>query len=109
MAAQGLCKGCAVGRIVNTLGRLVPRLMLRLLGPLSAGLAALFVWSAGLAAHARVSPPAQKVLNRARAVTGGESAWNAVRGLHETGQDGEARYERWLDPLRYGLRIETSS
>src|SRR5690606_34516299 len=82
--------------------------MLRLLPRLLAALAALFVWSVGQA-HAQVSPDAQQVLNRARAATGGAAAWNAARGFHETGQEGDARYERWLDPLRYGLRIETTS
>jgi hypothetical protein len=55
------------------------------------------------------SPPAvQRLLDRARAASGGR-AWNAVRGLHESGLDAGQRFERWLDPLRYGLRAETTT
>lgn len=61
---------------------------------------------AGGPAHAQNSPDAQRVLNRARAASGG-AGWNMLRGLHEVGQDDGVRYERWLDPLRYGVRTET--
>lgn len=57
-------------------------------------------------AQAQNSAAAQRVFDRARAATGG-AAWNSLRGLHETGVDGDVRYERWVDPLRYGLRVET--
>jgi hypothetical protein len=30
-----------------------------------------------------------------------------LRGWHETGRLGAVRYETWLDPIRYGLRVET--
>jgi len=73
-------------------------------------LAALAVWAvvAGGVAQAQNSPAAQRVLDRARAASGG-AGWNALRGLHETGQDDGQRYERWSDPLRYGARIETQT
>ena len=61
---------------------------------------------AGGVAHAQSSPAAQRVLDRARAASGG-AGWNTLRGLHETGQDGGQRYERWSDPIRYGARTET--
>ncbi|MBS0333904.1 MAG: hypothetical protein JSS35_14140 [Proteobacteria bacterium] len=57
------------------------------------------------AALAQYSHDAQAVIARARAASGG-TAWNALRGWHETGTDGELTYERWLDPLRYGMRVE---
>lgn len=59
------------------------------------------------AAHAQNSPAAQQVIDRARAASGGAKAWNGLRGLHEVGQEGGQRYERWVDPLRYGARTET--
>lgn len=67
--------------------------------------AALFV---GGVANAQNSPAAQRVFDRARAASGGK-AWNGLRGFHEIGQDGGVRYERWLDPLRYGDRTETQT
>jgi len=58
-------------------------------------------------AHAeRYSPAALAVLAQARAASGG-AGWNLLRGWHETGQDGGLRYEAWLDPVRYGMRVET--
>ena len=63
-------------------------------------------------AQAQYSRPAQRVLSQARAATGG-AGWNYLRGCHETGrqttgEDAEGQaYERWLDPLRYGQRLET--
>lgn len=69
-------------------------------------IAAAFVSLAGVA-HAQNSPAAQQVLDRARAATGGIKAWNALRGLHEVGQEAGQRYERWVDPLRYGARTDT--
>ncbi len=63
---------------------------------------------AGGVAQAQSSPAAQRVLDRARAASGG-AGWNALRGLHETGEDGGQRYERWSDPLRYGARTETQT
>jgi hypothetical protein len=67
-------------------------------------LTVVFVCLAG-AADAQVSSPAKRVIDRARAASGG-AGWNTLRGLHEVGQDGGVRYERWIDPLRYGLRME---
>lgn len=58
-------------------------------------------------AQAQNSPEAQRVLDRARVATGGAAAWNSLRGLHEIGRDPGGPFERWLDPLRYGIRIET--
>jgi hypothetical protein len=52
------------------------------------------------------SPAAQHVLDQARAAAGG-SGWNLLRGWHETGRREGRRYETWLDPVRYGLRVET--
>ncbi|HEX3699359.1 MAG TPA: hypothetical protein VHV27_01670 [Phenylobacterium sp.] len=64
---------------------------------------------AGPSAHAAqtigYSPAAQRVLTRARAAAGG-AGWNLLRGWHEVGLQGGVRYEAWLDPLRYGLRVE---
>ena len=71
---------------------------------LMAVLALALCW-AGAAAALNL-PGVLQVLNRARTASGG-AGWNSLRGLHEVGQDGDVRYERWLDPVRYGLRIET--
>jgi hypothetical protein len=51
------------------------------------------------------SPAAQRVLAQARQAAGG-SGWNLLRGWHETGHSDGVRYEAWIDPLRYGLRVE---
>jgi len=70
-----------------------------------AGLAA----AVGAQAEARgqgYSRDAQRVLSQARTASGG-AGWNFLRGWHETGRDGAAAYEAWLDPLRYGLRVES--
>ena len=67
---------------------------------------AALLFSAGAAA-AQHAPAAQRVVDRARAASGGP-AWTALRGLHETGSDNGAPYERWLDALRYGDRMETA-
>lgn len=48
---------------------------------------------------------AREVLAQARAASGG-AGWNLLRGWHETGHEGAVRYECWLDPLRYGMRVE---
>jgi hypothetical protein len=58
------------------------------------------------AAHAQSTPAAQQVFNRARAASGG-AAWNRILGWHEVGRDDGAPFERWVDPVRYGLRTET--
>lgn len=58
------------------------------------------------AAQAQYSRPAERVLARAFAATGG-SGWYVLRGWHETGRKGAVAYETWIDPLRYGLRTET--
>ena len=56
------------------------------------------------------SRTAQRVLAQARAAAGGKG-WNSLRGWHEVGVQGGVggglRYEAWLDPVRYGMRIET--
>jgi hypothetical protein len=51
---------------------------------------------------------AQQVLVRARAASGG-AAWNKLPGLHETGAENGAAYERWVDALRYGDRLSVSA
>ena len=58
------------------------------------------------AAQAQYSRAAQHVLSVARAASGG-AGWNQIRGWHETGRQGDVRYECWFDPLRYGMRVET--
>ncbi len=52
------------------------------------------------------SPAAQRVLAQARAASGG-AGWSLLRGWHETGHLGAAKYESWFDTLRYGMRVET--
>lgn len=69
--------------------------------------AAMFVLAG--AAEAQNSPAAQRVLDRARTASGGAAGWNMLRGLHEVGEEGGVAFERWLDPLRYGLRHETAT
>ena len=69
-------------------------------------LAVLLLTCAAAGAHADgYSRAAQQVIAQARAATGG-SGWNMLRGWHEVGQDGAVRYESWVDPLRYGQRVE---
>lgn len=69
-------------------------------------LPALAVPTAALAQH---GPGVQTVLERARAAMGGGRAWNGVRGLHEVGTEGGRPYERWVDFLRWGERVETGA
>jgi hypothetical protein len=52
------------------------------------------------------SHAAQSVISRAFAASGG-SGWYLLRGWHETGRRSGAAYESWIDPVRYGLRVET--
>src|SRR3569623_1308319 len=64
---------------------------------------------AASAAHAMTqgySRAAARVLNQARAAAGG-AGWNTLRGWHETGTRNGVAYEAWLDPVRYGMRVET--
>ncbi|HEX5263718.1 MAG TPA: hypothetical protein VFW13_09335 [Phenylobacterium sp.] len=69
--------------------------------------AGLFIACVAAAAHGQgYSPAAQRVLAQARAASGG-AGWSYLRGWHETGRQGGARYESWFDTLRYGMRIET--
>lgn len=70
---------------------------------LAVSLAAATAHAAGGIGYSR---DALRVLTQARAATGG-SGWNLLRGWHETGHRGALPYESWLDPLRYGMRIET--
>lgn len=51
------------------------------------------------------SRDAGRVLGRARAAAGG-AGWYMLRGWHETGHIAGLPYQRWLDPLRFGLRVE---
>ncbi|HEY8574006.1 hypothetical protein [Phenylobacterium sp.] len=71
-----------------------------------AAIAAALMWLAGPAEAQTTSAAAAQVVARHRAASGG-SAWNQLRGLHETGVEDGVRYEAWYDPLRYGVRIET--
>lgn len=68
-------------------------------------LGALAALAFGGAALAQYAPEAVRVLERARAASGGK-AWARVAGLHEIGTEGGFRYERWADPLRFGLRTD---
>jgi len=52
------------------------------------------------------STAARQVIERARAASGG-AGWYQIRGWHETAIQGGVRYETWIDPIRYGLRIES--
>lgn len=51
------------------------------------------------------SRAALQVLARARAASGG-SGWNMLRGWHIAGRQGAARFEIWIDPVRFGMRTE---
>ncbi|MDZ4374579.1 MAG: hypothetical protein U1C74_24595 [Phenylobacterium sp.] len=64
------------------------------------------VFAAPTAAQAQYGPGVPAVLERARAAMGGNAAWAAVRGFHETGSEGGQPYQRWIDTLRYGERTE---
>jgi hypothetical protein len=64
------------------------------------------VW--GGSAQAQHEPAVKRVLDRARAASGG-AAWSKVAGLHEVGSEAGLRYERWVDPLRYGVRTEVQT
>lgn len=97
----------AARRIIDKLARLVRRMRIPSVRKVSAALAVAVFGLDGGAAQAQNSPAAQQVLDRAREASGGARGWNTLRGLHETGQDGGVRYERWTDPLRYGDRTET--
>lgn len=64
---------------------------------------------ATVAAEARAqgyTPAADRVIAQARKAAGG-AAWYRLRGWHETGREGGVAYESWIDPVRYGLRLET--
>jgi hypothetical protein len=51
------------------------------------------------------SRDAERVLAEARTAAGG-AGWYLLRGWRETGHVAGVPYERWLDPLRFGLRVE---
>lgn len=74
-----------------------------------AAVVAVAVLTAAGAAQAQNSPAAQRVLDKARAASGGAAGWNMLRGVHEVGEEGGKPVERWADPLRYGLREETQT
>jgi hypothetical protein len=52
------------------------------------------------------SRAAAQVIAQAFDATGGRG-WYQLRGWHEAGRLGDQAYERWIDPVRYGLRVET--
>lgn len=68
-------------------------------------LGALAALAVGGPALAQYAPEAVRVIERARAASGG-AAWARVAGVHEVGREGGFRYERWADPLRFGLRTD---
>jgi hypothetical protein len=65
-----------------------------------------FVSLAPVAQAQGYSPAAAQVITRAFTASGG-SGWYMLRGWHETGRIGGQAYQRWIDPVRYGLRAET--
>ena len=70
-------------------------------------LAAAIAWSLAPAAQAQgYSRAAQRVISQSLAATGGRG-WLLLRGWHEIGRRGDVPYEAWIDPVRYGLRMET--
>jgi hypothetical protein len=73
---------------------------------LAACVMAALAMACATAAQAQSTPAAQRVFDRARAASGG-AAWNRILGWHEVGREDGAPFERWVDPVRYGLRIET--
>ncbi|KQW70414.1 hypothetical protein ASE17_16095 [Phenylobacterium sp. Root77] len=76
---------------------------------LFAAVVAVAVLAVGATAQAQNSPAAQRVLDKARAASGGAAGWNTLRGVHEVGEEGGKPIERWADPLRFGLRQETQT
>jgi hypothetical protein len=54
------------------------------------------------------SRAAARVLAAGRAASGG-AGWNSLRGWHEVGTRSGVPYEAWLDPVRYGMRVETKT
>lgn len=56
-------------------------------------------------AWAQYAPEAVQVMERARAASGG-AAWAKVAGVHEVGTEAGLHYERWADPLRFGMRTD---
>src|SRR5437868_3043708 len=79
---------------------------LRLIRFALAAAAATLALAAQAAQAQGYSRQAAQVISRAFAASGG-SGWYLLRGWHETGRDGAVAYERWIDPVRYGLRLET--
>lgn len=73
---------------------------------LIAALAVAWACLAGAAEAQTTSAAARQVFARAQAASGG-AAWNSVAGLHEAGRIDGVAYERWLDPIRWGDRMET--
>lgn len=61
---------------------------------------------AGAAQAQGYSRDASRVLDQARAATGGKG-WYLLHGWRETGLLNGVRYEAWIDPIRYGMRVET--
>lgn len=70
--------------------------------------AALAAMAVAGAAQAQYAPDAVRVMERAKAASGGK-AWARVAGLHEVGVEGGFRYERWADPLRFGIRTDVGT
>jgi hypothetical protein len=73
---------------------------------LVAAIVALACCLATAASAQTYSAAARQVLARAQAASGGQ-AWSSLRGLHETGHRDGRPYESWVDPIRFGLRVET--
>lgn len=62
-----------------------------------------------VAANAQHGAGVSRVLERARQASGGGQAWNSLRGYHEVGVENGRPFERWVDTLRWGERIEAGS
>lgn len=91
-------------RILNKLGGILHSAM-----RLSRSLLLLSLLLSSVALQARAqgyTPAAERVVAQARTAAGGAS-WYRLRGWREQGRQGGAPYERWIDPVRYGLRNET--
>lgn len=61
------------------------------------------------AAQAQHGAGVGRVVDRALEASGGARAWNELRGYHEVGVEGGRPYERWVDGLRWGERVETGA
>lgn len=96
---------CGFIRHARRVGRSSSSEMRSRVRTLVSSLVALAALACAGAAEAQVAPAARRVLDRARVASGG-AAWSRIAGVHEMGSESGARYERWADPLRFGVRTE---